>query len=61
MAFVSEELNMLKAEDLYNRLKHIKVGATTCRFTEDKCREITPLINKINQLKKLSIQMKMSS
>ncbi|MBN2736512.1 MAG: quinolinate synthase NadA [Spirochaetales bacterium] len=43
---------MLKAEELYKRLQHVKVGATSCRFTLAKCEEITPLINEINQLKK---------
>lgn len=40
------------AQELYTKLRHIKVAANTCLFTEEKCQEITPLINEINQLKK---------
>ena len=40
------------AEELYQELKHIKVSTSTCRFTLEKCQEITPIINKINTLKK---------
>ncbi|MGL1902298.1 MAG: quinolinate synthase NadA [Fibrobacterales bacterium] len=42
----------MTAEELYNRLKHVKVGAHTCTFDLQKCEEILPLINEINVLKK---------
>lgn len=38
--------------DLYNALKDVKVGGTTCKFTMEKCEEIAPVINEINRLKK---------
>ena len=40
----------LTAEDLYERLKDIKVG-TTCHYSLQKCAEFVPLINEINRLK----------
>jgi quinolinate synthase len=40
------------AEELYERLKSVKHGATPCPYDLKKCREMIPLINEINQLKK---------
>ncbi len=42
----------MTAEELFDRLKHVKVGAHTCTFDMEKCTEILPLINEINVLKK---------
>ena len=38
------------AEDLYEKLKDIKVG-TTCQYSLKKCEELAPLVNHINRLK----------
>ena len=39
-------------ESLYNTLKDIKQGgADTCQFSYQKCAELVPLINEINELK----------
>lgn len=37
--------------ELYDTLKHIKVGGTVCHYSLKKCEELTPLINEINDLK----------
>lgn len=42
----------MTVDELYNRLKNVKLGAHSCIFTPEKCEEILPLINRINQLKK---------
>lgn len=42
---------MMTAEDLHLKLGRVKIGGTSCKFTLDKCREMTPLINQINELK----------
>lgn len=38
--------------ELFEKLKHVKVGASTCLFTKEKCQQLAPQINEINQLKK---------
>ena len=38
----------ITAEDLYEKLKNIKVGGTVCHYSLKKCEELTPLINNIN-------------
>ncbi len=38
-------------EQLYQRLKNIKVGGTVCQYSLRKCAELAPLINEINELK----------
>lgn len=40
------------AQQLYDKLKHIKVGGDTCLYTPEKCEAILPLIHKIEDLKK---------
>lgn len=40
------------ASQLYERLKNVKVGASTCLFTPEKCEEIAPLVDEIQALKK---------
>ena len=42
---------MVTVQELHRQLSEVKIGTGTCRFTLDKCREITPLINEINELK----------
>jgi len=41
----------LSAEELFEKLRHVKLGGSTCLFTLEKCREIVPIINDINRLK----------
>ncbi len=38
-------------QDLFDKLKNIKLGGTVCQFSLKKCEELTPLINEINELK----------
>jgi quinolinate synthase len=42
----------MTAEELYEKLKHCKIGGTTCRFSLERCQKLVPLINDINRLKK---------
>ncbi len=42
----------LNANELFSKLESIKVGGTTCRYPIEKCEQLTPLINEINQIKK---------
>ncbi|MDE1920820.1 MAG: quinolinate synthase NadA [Candidatus Omnitrophica bacterium] len=41
----------LSPEDLYQRLKHIRIGGTVCHYSLKKCEELVVLINEINLLK----------
>ena len=41
----------ITAQQLYNTLKDIKLGANVCQYSLKKCEELVPLINKINDLK----------
>lgn len=41
----------VSVETVFTALSHIKIGGTTCLFTREKCEEITPLINRIIELK----------
>ncbi|OED34737.1 quinolinate synthase [PVC group bacterium (ex Bugula neritina AB1)] len=43
---------MITALDLFNRLKNVRIGVSSCLYTMDKCKELVPLINEINLLKK---------
>ncbi len=42
---------MLTAEQLYEKLKSIKVGSPLCEFTLEHCQRIHPLISRIEELK----------
>ena len=42
----------MNANELFDKLKHIKVGGSTCLYSIERCKELIPLINKINRLKK---------
>lgn len=42
----------ITAEELFEKLKNIKLGASVCQYSFKKCEELVPLINEINQLKK---------
>lgn len=39
-------------QQLFEKLKNIKLGASVCQFSLKKCEEITPIINEINELKR---------
>ncbi len=41
----------ITAQELYEKLRHIKLGASCCQYSLKKCEEFIPLINKINRLK----------
>ncbi len=41
----------MTAEELYQRLKNIKVGRQVCQYSLKKCEELVPLVNEINALK----------
>ena len=45
-------MSKITPEELFEKLKNIKIAANICLFTQEKCRKITPLINEINELKK---------
>ena len=38
-------------QQLYEKLKHIRVGVTVCQYSLRKCEELVPVINEINELK----------
>ncbi len=39
-------------QELFDTLQNIKVGGSVCHYSQKKCEELTPLINRIRQLKK---------
>ena len=41
----------MTAQELFDKLKNIKLGGTVCRYSFKKCEEFIPLINEINELK----------
>lgn len=41
----------MTAEQLFDKLKNIKLGGTVCNYSFKKCEELVPLINEINELK----------
>ena len=38
-------------QQLYDKLKHVKIGGTVCHYSLKKCEELVSLINEINELK----------
>lgn len=42
----------ISAQELYTRLKNIKVGGSVCQYSLKKCEELVPLINEIIELKR---------
>ncbi len=42
----------MTAEELFQRLEHVKSGGGGCRYTLAKCEELVPLVNVINELKR---------
>ena len=43
---------MITAEQLHEKLKNVTIGGTSCQYPLEKCQELTPLVNRINELKK---------
>ncbi len=43
---------MQTAEQLFNKLKNVKVNGALCSFTLEKCESMMPLIKAINEIKK---------
>jgi len=41
----------ITAEELFHKLRHIRIGGTVCQFSSKKCEELAPVINEINELK----------
>jgi len=39
------------AQELFDKLKNIKLGGTVCTYSFKKCEELIPLVNEINELK----------
>lgn len=48
---MTKNIKLLTAQELYNRLKNIKIGGNVCHYSLKKCAEFIPLINEIQQLK----------
>ncbi|MDA1354133.1 MAG: quinolinate synthase NadA [bacterium] len=48
---MATKLTQFSTESLFETLKHIKIGGTTCLYTKERCAELAPIINEINQLK----------
>ena len=44
-------ITKITAEQLYEKLKNIKLGGTVCQYSFRKCEELVPIINEINELK----------
>ncbi len=42
----------MTAQELYNKLKNVRLGGNVCQYSLRKCEELVPLINDINRLKK---------
>ena len=43
---------MITSQQLYNKLKDIQVGSPLCRFTQQSCENLLPIIQRIEKLKK---------
>ena len=42
---------MITAKELHNKLKDIRMGNPLCRFTEQSCEDLLPIIQRIEALK----------
>ncbi|MBF0593992.1 MAG: quinolinate synthase NadA [Candidatus Omnitrophica bacterium] len=42
----------MKAQELYTKLKNIRVGGNVCQYSLKKCEELAPIVNEILRLKK---------
>ncbi len=43
---------MATQEELYEKLRHVKVGSPLCEFTEEHCGQLLPTIRRIEELKR---------
>ena len=43
---------MITAKQLYDKLKHIRVGGPLCQFTKQSCENLLPIIERIEALKR---------
>ena len=43
---------IMTPEELYSKLKNVRIGGSVCQYSLKKCEELVPLINEINALKK---------
>jgi len=43
---------MITAKQLYNKLKNIRMGSPLCQFTEQSCKDLLPIIKRIEELKR---------
>jgi len=43
---------VITSAQLFDRLKDVKLGGSTCLFTPEKCDTLAPIVNQIEQLKK---------
>ena len=43
---------MITAQELYEKLQHVTASGSTCKYTLEKCEELAPKLNEINELKK---------
>ena len=43
---------MMTADTLYDKLRRVRLGGSTCLYTPEKCEEMTPLINETESLKR---------
>lgn len=41
----------ITGDDLFERLRDVKIGGTTCLYTPEKCAAYAPIVNRINHLK----------
>jgi quinolinate synthase len=44
---------MITAEELQDKLKNVKINGAACSYTLEKCERLVPLINSINEIKKI--------
>jgi len=45
------QVHQMTAQELYNKLKNIKVGGSVCQYSLKKCEEFLPTVNEILRLK----------
>ena len=42
----------IAVDEIYQKLKNIRIGGSVCRYPYELCEKLTPLINEINKLKR---------
>ena len=51
MSTPESSVSHITADELYKKLKHVRLGSTVCQYSLKKCAELAPLINQIRDLK----------